>query len=80
MLKGLSSSNFRLKMPELEADPMASRVKVQAMPATEAADGKLLAFHDRICLKPAIADATPTTPASIANVTKNPVAIFPMGK
>lgn len=67
-------------MQELEADPMASRVKVQATPAIEAADGKLLAFHERIWLKPAIADATPTTPARIANVTKNPVAAFPMGK
>ena len=59
---------------------MASRVRVQATKAIEAADDKLLAFHKRIWLIPAIADATPTTPAIRANVTKNPVAAFPMGK
>lgn len=62
------------------SDPMASRVRVHATPAIEAADGKLLACHERIWLMPAMADATPKTPASIANVTKNPVAAFPMGK
>ena len=59
---------------------MARSVRVQAMVATEAADGKLSEVHERIWLIPEIADAAPTTPASKANVTKNPVAAFPIGK
>lgn len=59
---------------------MAKSVRVQAMVATEAADGKLSAVHDRIWVIPDIADAAPTTPASKANVTKNPVEAFPIGK
>lgn len=60
--------------------PMARSVRVQAMVATEAADGKLSAVQDRIWLIPDIADAAPTTPASKENVTKNPVEAFPIGK
>lgn len=62
------------------AYPMARRVRVQAMVATEAAAGKLSAFQARIWLIPANAEAAPTTPAIKANVTKNPVAAFPIGK
>ena len=60
--------------------PMARTVRVQAIAAAEAADGKLSGVHKRIWFIPAIAEATPTTPAIKANVTKNPVAAFPMGK
>lgn len=62
------------------AYPIASAVRVQAMAPTEAAEGKLSAVHVRIWLTPTIADAAPTTPASKAKVTKNPVAAFPIGK
>lgn len=60
--------------------PIARRVRAQAIAAAEAADGKLSAFQERIWLTPAMTDATPTTPAIKANVTKNPVAAFPIGK
>lgn len=50
------------------------------MKATEAADGKLSEVHERIWLSPEINDPTPATPAIKANVTKNPVAAFPIGK
>ena len=43
---------------------MARSVRVQAMVATEAADGRLLAVHEQIWLIPEIADTTPTTPAN----------------
>lgn len=59
---------------------MARRVRVQAMAAAVAADGKLSAVQERIWLIPEIAEAAPTTPAINANVTKKPVAAFPMGK
>lgn len=60
--------------------PMARRVRVQATVAAAAADGKLSAVQDRIWLIPEMAEAAPTTPAIKANVTKNPVAAFPIGK
>lgn len=60
--------------------PMARRVRVQAMVAAVTADGKLSTVQERIWLNPDIADAAPTTPASKANKTKNPVAAFPIGK
>lgn len=50
------------------------------MAAAEAAAGKLSAFQWRRWLRPEMAAATPTTPAIMANVTKNPVAAFPIGK
>ena len=59
---------------------MASIVRAQAMAAAEAADGKVSLVHERTWAIPAITDATPTTPAIKANVTKNPVAAFPIGK
>lgn len=59
---------------------MASKVRVQAIMAADAAPGKLSAFHDWRWLIPARAEATPTTPAINANITKNPVAAFPIGK
>lgn len=59
---------------------MARRVRVQAMVAVEAAPGKLSKVHKRIWLIPEMTDATPTTPAIKANVTKYPVAAFPIGK
>ncbi|KAK7848062.1 hypothetical protein CFP56_005576 [Quercus suber] len=58
----------------------ARTVRDQAIAAAEAADGKLSAVHKRIWLIPDITAATPTTPAIIAYVTKNPVAAFPIGK
>lgn len=62
------------------ANPMASKVRVHAIIAADAAPGRLLAFHDRIWLIPAMQEAAPTTPAINANNTKNPVASFPIGK
>lgn len=62
------------------AYPIARTVRLQAIIAAVAADGKLWAFQARIWLNPDNADATPTTPASKANMTKNPVAAFPIGK
>ena len=59
---------------------MARTVRVQAIAAAAAADGKLSECQARRWLSPTIADATPTTPAIIAYVTKNPVAAFPIGK
>lgn len=59
---------------------MARAVRVQAIAATVAADGKLSAVQERRWLSPDIADAAPTTPAIKANMTKNPVAAFPIGK
>lgn len=59
---------------------MARTVRAHAMEATDAADGKLSEVHERIWLRPEINDPTPTTPAIKANVTKNPVAAFPIGK
>lgn len=50
------------------------------MVAAEAAAGKLSKFQKRTWFNPDITDATPTTPAIKENVTKNPVAAFPMGK
>jgi len=59
---------------------MARTVRAHAIEATEAADGKLSEVHERIWLSPEINDPIPTTPAIKANVTKNPVAAFPIGK
>lgn len=59
---------------------MARQVRAQAMVAAEAADGKLSWFQKRTWLNPEMTDATPTTPAIKAKVTKNPVAAFPIGK
>jgi len=59
---------------------MASSVRVQAKVAIEAADGRLSAVHEQICLIPEIVDAAPTTPANKEIVTKNPVEAFPIGK
>ena len=59
---------------------MARRVRVQAMVPAAAADGKLSELHSRMWLRPEITEAAPTTPAIRANVTKNPVAAFPIGK
>lgn len=59
---------------------MARTVRVQAIRAAVAADGKLSAFQLRRWFNPDNADAAPTTPASKANMTKNPVAAFPIGK
>lgn len=59
---------------------MARTVRVQAIMATDAADGRLSELHDRMWLIPARADPAPTTDAINANVTKNPVAAFPIGK
>lgn len=50
------------------------------MVAAVTADGMLSNVQERRWLNPDITDATPTTPASKANVTKNPVAAFPIGK
>ena len=60
--------------------PMARHVMVQEMVAAVAAADKLPASQWRRWLRPEIAAATPTTPASMANVTKKPVAAFPIGK
>jgi hypothetical protein len=60
--------------------PMARSVRVQAMAAVAAADGKLSRVQERRWFNPDIVDAAPTTPASKANITKNPVAAFPIGK
>lgn len=60
--------------------PMASRVSDQAIIAAETAAGMLSRCHDRTWLTPAMAEATPTTPAIKENTTKNPVAAFPIGK
>ena len=60
--------------------PMARRVRVQAIVAAVAAAGKLSVVQERTWLTPEIAEAAPTTPAIKANVTKNPVAAFPIGK
>ena len=59
---------------------MARRVRLQAMAAVEAAEGKLSMFQKRTWLSPEMTDAMPTTPAIRANKTKNPVAAFPIGK
>lgn len=59
---------------------MARTVRAHAMEATEAADGKLSEVHERTWLTPEMIDPTPATPAIKANVTKNPVAAFPIGK
>lgn len=59
---------------------MARTVRLQAIVAAEAADGKLSMFQWRMWLSPERTDATPTTPAIKANTTKNPVAAFPIGK
>lgn len=55
-------------------------MRVQAIVAAAAADGKLSYVQERRWLSPEMAEATPTTPAIKANVTKNPVAAFPIGK
>ena len=60
--------------------PMARTVRVHAIVAAMAAAGKLPTVHERMCVRPEIVEAAPTTPASNANVTKNPVAAFPIGK
>lgn len=59
---------------------MARIVRVQAKTAAEDAAPKLSALHDRIWFNPEIAEAAPNTAANKANVTKKPVAAFPMGK
>lgn len=60
--------------------PIARSVRVQAIVAAVAAAGKLPTVQERMWLRPEIVEAAPTTPASNANVTKNPVAAFPIGK
>lgn len=60
--------------------PMARTVRVQAIVAAVAAAGKLPTVQERMWLRPEIVEAAPTTPASNANITKNPVAAFPIGK
>lgn len=60
--------------------PMARTVRVHAIVAAVAAAGKLPTVQERMWLRPEIVEAAPTTPASNANVTKNPVAAFPIGK
>lgn len=59
---------------------MAKRVSVQAIVATATAAGLLTASHDRRYTKPEMHEAPPTTPAIKENITKNPVAAFPIGK
>ena len=59
---------------------MAKTVRVQARTAEVTAAGKLSGACDRIWLKPEMHDAAPKTPASKANITKNPVAALPIGK
>lgn len=59
---------------------MASRVRLQAIVAAEAVAGKLSTSQKRRWFTPVMTDATPTTPAIMANSTRNPVAAFPMGK
>lgn len=59
---------------------MARIVRVQAKTAAEEAAPKLSTLHDRIWFNPEIAEAAPNTPANKANVTKKPVAAFPIGK
>lgn len=59
---------------------MARSVRVHAMVAAAAAEGRLSDVQERRWLSPEMAEATPTTPAIKANVTKNPVAAFPIGK
>lgn len=59
---------------------MARRVSVQAMTADEAAEGRLLEFHERKWLTPAMEEAPPTTDAIRANTTKKPVAWLPTVK
>lgn len=60
--------------------PIARRVRVHAIAAAEAAEGKLSMLQSRRWLTPAMEDAIPTAPAIRANVTKKPVAAFPIGK
>lgn len=71
---------INIKMKRRRDYPMARTVRAHAIEATEAADGKLSEVHERIWLSPEINDPIPTTPAIKANVTKNPVAAFPIGK
>lgn len=59
---------------------MARHVRVQEMVAAEAAADMLSAFQKRRWLRPEMEAATPTTPARSPNITKNPVAAFPIGK
>ena len=63
-----------------ETYPMARIVRDQAKTAAEDAAPKLSALHDRIWFSPEIDEAAPATAANKANVTKKPVAAFPMGK
>lgn len=59
---------------------MARSVRVQATVAAEEAANELSEFQYRRWFKPEMADAIPITPASKENMTKNPVAAFPIGK
>lgn len=60
--------------------PMARRVRLQAMAAALAAAGMLSRFQKRRWFSPEKTEAMPTTPAIRENVTKKPVAAFPIGK
>lgn len=60
--------------------PIARRVRLQAMAEAEAAAGKLSKFQKRRWLSPEMTEAMPTTPAIRENITKKPVAAFPIGK
>ncbi|KAF5184923.1 hypothetical protein FRX31_025490 [Thalictrum thalictroides] len=57
---------------------MARRVRVQAIIAIDAAEGKISACHNRTWFIPASDDARPTTEAIMAKTTKNPVAALPL--
>lgn len=59
---------------------MASSVRDQAIAAAEAAEGKLSGVQERIWFAPEMIEPIPTTPAIKDNVTKKPVAAFPIGK
>lgn len=60
--------------------PMASRVRDHDVKEVVAAANKLDIFHSMMLLIPATELAMPTSPAMRENTTKNPVAMFPIGK
>lgn len=59
---------------------MANRVRAQVSREEEAAEYKSAGVHLMMLLKAKSEVVTPTIPAMKENMTKNPVAMFPMGK
>lgn len=60
--------------------PMARSVRAQARVPVALVEGKVLLPAWLTWLNPEMAEASPTVAAIKANTTKNPVAVFPIGK